>query len=100
MNWEEVFSITQAASETAVVISLPYLAFQIRFFEDFQLQTPLKLLNLPVGVRENVLAMANNFALCNNWMTYSSPKSVYERLGNEMEMSADGAIQIDNMCQC
>lgn len=98
MNWDEVFSITQAASETAVVISLLYLAFQIRFARLSAADASRTARS--VGVRENVLGMAHNSELCKNWMKSSGLKSVFERLGNEMEVSADGAIQIDNMYQC
>ena len=44
--------------------------------------------------------MVNNSELRENWLKSSGLKSKYEMLGTEMNLSVDGAIQIDNMCQC
>ena len=98
MNWDQVSAISQIASGIAVFISLMYLAFQVRFARLAAADTSRTARSN--GVRENVLAMANNPELCANWMTSSGLKPVYEALGKEMDVSADGAIQVDNMCQC
>jgi hypothetical protein len=97
MNWETVSAITQTAGGVAVVISVLYLAFQIRFARLAAADTSRTARS--IGVRENALAMANNSELCKNWMQSSNLKSVYEILGKEMDVSSDGAIQVDNMCQ-
>jgi hypothetical protein len=47
-----------------------------------------------------VLAMVNNTGLRENWIKSSGLNSDYELLGKEMNVSVNGAIQIDNMCQC
>ena len=98
MNWDAISAITQIASGIAVFISLLYLAFQVRFARLAAADTSRTARS--IGVRENVHAMATNPELCANWMTSSGLKSVYEALGKEMDVSADGAIQVDNMCQC
>ena len=98
MNWETVSAIFQTASEVAVIISLLYLAFQIRFARLLAADTSRTA--RAIGVRDNVRSMANNSDLCENWMKSSGLESEYEALGAEMNLSADGAIQVDNMCQC
>ena len=98
MNWETISSILEAVGVIAVVISLLYLALQVRFARLAAADTSRTARS--VGVRENVLAMANNPELCKNWMKSSGLKSEYEKLGSELNISADGAIQVDNMCQC
>ena len=98
MNWDAVSAISQIVSGTAVFISLLYLAFQVRFARLAAADTSRTA--RAIGVRENVLAMANNSRLCETWMKASGLRSAYEMLGTEMNVSADGAIQVDNMCQC
>lgn len=98
MTWNEVTAIFEIASGIAVVISLMYLALQIRFARLAAADTSRTARSN--GVRENVLAMANNSELRDNWMKSSGLESEYEALGTEMNVSAGGAIQVDNMCQC
>jgi len=98
MNWDAISAISQTAGGIAVVISLLYLAFQVRFARLAAADTSRTARS--IGVRENVLAMTNNSELRENWMKSSDLKSTYEMLGTEMNVSADGAIQVDNMCQC
>ena len=76
MNWETVSAIFQTASEVAVVISLLYLAFQIRFARLAAADASRTARS--IGVRANVLAMANNTELCKYWLKSSGLKSEYE----------------------
>lgn len=98
MNWDALSAISEIVSGVAVFISLLYLAFQVRFARLAAADTSRTARS--IGVRENVLAMANSSELCKNWMKSSGLNSKYEMLGAEMDISADGAIQVDNMCQC
>ena len=98
MNWETISAVFQTASAIAVVISLLYLAFQVRFARLMASDTSRTARSN--GVRDNVLAMVNNSGLRENWIKASGLNSEYELLGNEMNVGVDGAIQIDNMCQC
>jgi len=98
MNWDAVIAISEAVGVIAVVISLLYLAFQIRFARLAAADASRTARS--IGVRENVLAMVNNSDLRENWIKSSGLDSKYGMLGTEMNVSADGAIQVDNMCQC
>jgi hypothetical protein len=98
MNWDAISATLEAVGVIAVVISLLYLAFQIKFARLAAADTSRTA--RAIGVRENVLAMVNNTGLRENWIKSSGLNSEYELLGKEMNVSADGAIQIDNMCQC
>ena len=51
------------------------------------------------GVRANVLAMANNTELCKNWMKSSGLKPEYERPGEALNLDAESASPVSNMCQ-
>ena len=97
MNWETINAILEAVGVIAVVISLIYLSFQVRFarLEAADASRTAR----SIGVRENVLAMANNSRLCKYWMKSSGLRSEYGQLGEELNLNADGAIQVDNMCQ-
>ncbi|WP_282607811.1 hypothetical protein [Pelagibius sp. Alg239-R121] len=96
-NWNLVSEISQTASGIAVVISLLYLAVQIRFARIAAADASRTA--RAIGVRENVLAMADNAQLSELWMQSASLETVYEGLGKEMKVSAAGAVQVDNMCQ-
>ena len=98
MNWNAVIAISEIVSVIAVVISLLYLAFQIRLARLAAADASRTARS--IGVRENVLAMVNNSDLRENWIKSSGLDSKYEMLGTEMNVNADGAIQVDNMCQC
>jgi len=98
MNWELVSVITEGVGVIAVVGSMLYLASQIRFARLAAADTSRTA--RAIGVRENVHAMASNAELRENWMKASSLETVYENLGKEMNVNANAAIQIDNMCQC
>jgi len=98
MNWDTVSAISEVIGVVSIVVSLLYLAFQIRFARLAAADTSRTA--RAIGVRENVLAMVNNTELRENWIKSSGLDSEYESLGIEMSVSIDGAIQIDNMCQC
>ena len=97
MNWIAISAISEAVGGITIVISLLYLAFQIRFARLAAADTSR--MARAIGVRENVLAMVNNTGLRENWIKQSGLNSEYEKLAIEMNTNADGAIQIDNMCQ-
>ncbi len=98
MNWDAVVAISEMVGVAAVVISLLYLAFQIRLTRLAAADASRTARS--IGVRENVLAMVNNSELRENWIGSSGLDSRYEVLASEMNLSTDGAIQVDNMCQC
>ena len=98
MNWDAISAISEVVGVIAIVVSLLYLALQIKFARLEAADTSRTA--RAIGVRENVLAMVNNTGLRENWIKSSGLNSEYELLGNEMNVSVDGAIQIDNMCQC
>ncbi len=55
MNWDTVAAISETVGVIAVVISLLYLAFQVRFARLAAADTSRTARS--IGVRENVLAM-------------------------------------------
>ena len=97
MNWETISAILEAVGVIAVVISLLYLALQIRFARLAAADTSRTA--RAVGIRELDLAMVNNPELRENWIKSSNLKSIYEVIGSEMNVSVDSALQIDTLCQ-
>ncbi len=97
MNWNAIIAIAEIVGVIAVVISLLYLAVQIRFARLTAADTSRTA--RAIGVRENVVSIANNTGLRENWLAASGLNSEYEALAKEMNVSVDGAMQIDHMCQ-
>ena len=95
MNWTAFSAIAEAVGVLAVVISLLYLAFQIRFARIAAADTSRTA--RAIGIREIDLTMVNNTELRENWLKSSDLNSIYEVLGSEMDISVDGALQIDTL---
>ena len=99
MNWIAIGAIAEATGVIAVVISLLYLAFQIRFARLAAADTSRTA--RAVGIRKIDLTMVNNAELRSNWIKSSSDlNSIYKAMADEMNISVDGALQIDTVCQC
>lgn len=98
MNWDVVSAVAEVVGVVAVVISLLYLAFQIRFARLAASDTSRNA--RAIGVREIDLTTVNNSELRENWIKSSNLKPVYEKLGAELNLSVDGALQVDTICQC
>ena len=99
MNWIAIGAIAEAIGVIAVVISLLYLAFQIRFARLAAADTSRTA--RAVGIREIDLTMVNNPALRENWIKSSAElNAIYKAMGEQMNISDDAALQIDTVCQC
>jgi len=97
MNWDAVLVISEIVGVIAVVISLLYLAVQVRFARLAAADTSRTA--RAIGIRELDLAMVSNSELRENWIKSSDLKSIYEALGSEMNVSVDSALQVDTLCQ-
>ena len=97
MNWIAIATISEIIGVIALVISLLYLAFQVRFARLAAADTSRTA--RAIGIRELDLAVVNNSELRENWIMSSDLKSIYETLGSEMNVSVDSALQVDTLCQ-
>ncbi len=97
MNWIAIATISEIIGVIALVISLLYLAFQVRFARLAAADTSRTARS--IGIRDLDLAMVNNPELRKNWIVSSDLKSIYEILGSEMNVSVDSALQVDTLCQ-
>ena len=97
MDWVVISSISQTISGIAVVISLIYLAFQIRFARLAAADTSRAA--RAAGVRELDLPMVNNRELRENWLKSSNLIPVYEELGSKLNLSVQETLQVDTLCQ-
>lgn len=97
MDWEVVSAVLEAVGVAAVVISLLYLAFQVRFARLAAADSSRTA--RAIGIRDIDLTTVNNPELRENWIKSSDLKSTYEKLGSELNLSVDGALQVDTICQ-
>lgn len=86
MNWDAVSAISETVGVIAVVISLLYLALQIRSARLAAAVTSRTA--RAIGIRELDLAMVNNAELRENWIKSSDRNSVYEMLGSELPLDS------------
>ena len=81
-----------------IVISLLYLALQIRFARLAAADTSRTA--RAIGVREIDLTMVNNAELRKNWLKSSNLIPIYQELGSQLNLSVEEALQVDTVCQC
>jgi len=97
MDWEVISAVTEAVGVFAVVVSLLYLAFQVRFARLAAADSSRTA--RAIGIREIDLTTVNNPELRQNWIKASNLRSTYEKLGSELNLSVDAALQVDTICQ-
>jgi hypothetical protein len=98
MNWEAISAISEAVGVIAIVISLLYLAFQIRFARLAAADTSRTA--RAIGVREIDLTMVNNAGLRESWLKSSDLTPAYQELGSQLNLSVEEMLQVDTVCQC
>lgn len=97
MNWDAISTILEAIGVITIVISLLYLAFQVRFARLAAADTTRSA--RANGVRELDLAMVDNRELRENWLKSSDLTPIYETLGSQLNLTVEGALQVDTLCQ-
>lgn len=97
MNWETISAILEAVGVIAVVISLLYLALQIRFAR--LAAADASRTARAIGVRDIDLTMVNNAELRKNWLKSSNLNPTYQELGSQLNLSVEEALQVDTVCQ-
>lgn len=97
MNWLAISAIAEAIGVFAVVVSLLYLAFQVRFARLAASDTSRTA--RATGVREIDLTMVNNADLRKNWIKSSNLAAVYKEIGSDLDLEVDAALQVDTVCQ-
>jgi len=98
MNWDAISAILETIGVIAIVISLLYLALQIRFARLAAADTSRTARS--IGVREIDLTMVNNAGLRENWLKSSNLTPIYQELGSQLNLSVEEALQVDTVCQC
>ena len=98
MNWDAISAISEAVGVVAIVISLLYLAFQIKFARLAAADTSRTA--RAIGVREIDLTMVNSSELRANWLKSSNLIPIYEELGSQLNLSVEQTLQVDTICQC
>ena len=98
MNWDAISAILEAIGVIVIVISLLYLALQIKFARLAAADTSRTARS--IGVREIDLTMVNNAELRANWLKSSNLIPVYQKIGSQLNLSVEEALQVDTVCQC
>ena len=93
MNWDAISAISESIGAVIVVVSLIYVATQIKFAKLAAADVSRHLRSN--GVREMGLAMAANPDLRANWMAAGRLDKDYERLAERLGVNVDGAVQLD-----
>ena len=93
MNWNAISAVSEAIGVFMVVITVAYLAVQIRYARltaaDANRQVRAD------GVREWLLTVAQNPELRARWVKIAGLEPAYAALGKAWNVSADEAIPID-----
>ena len=97
MNWIAVSAIAEVIGVIAIVISLLYVALQIRFARLAAADSTRTA--RATGVRELDLAMVDNRELRENWLKSSNLTPAYEALGANLNLTVEQALQVDTLCQ-
>ncbi len=98
LNWTVISAVAEVIGVIAIVVSLLYLALQVRFARLAAADTSR--MARSIGVREIDLVMVNNASLRQNWLKSSQLDSVYEQLGDLLNLNIEDALQVDTLCQC
>ncbi|MBL4709274.1 MAG: hypothetical protein JKY48_12635, partial [Flavobacteriales bacterium] len=95
MNWEAISAIGEILGALAVVITLGYLALQIRHTRleaaDISRQSRAE------GVREITLAIGLNEEMSKLWLKASQSEAIYKEIGESINMSASEFARVDNV---
>ena len=93
MNWEAISAISEAGGVLAVIVTLGYLAVQIRYAR--MAVTDENRLARSEGVRGMLLAMAHDPNLAKLWLKATGAEAAYKSLGDGWDMNAEDALRID-----
>jgi hypothetical protein len=96
MNWEAIGAIGEILGALAVVLTLGYLAVQIRYSRLSAADASRQ--GRAVGVRELMLSTASDPEIHRLWHKGFKQDVRYETLGKEWGMSAEAAHKLDMVC--
>ena len=97
MNWEAIGAIGEVSGTIVIVLTLGYLAVQIRIAKSAAADT--NRLTRASGVREAHLAMVNNDQLLESVISAYGAESYYQGFGDEFSISMKEAARLDFMHQ-
>lgn len=95
MNWEALSAIGQLLSALGVVVTLAYLARQIRVSNDAAADA--NRLQRAAGVREMQLALSTNEALRATWYKALGERPATDAIARRLGLTRDEADQLTNM---
>jgi hypothetical protein len=84
-NWDAVSATAEAVGVLAVVVSLIYLATQVRFARLAAADTTRHI--RADGVRQAMLMMGNNPEFAKLWLKATGTESIYESLGEKLDFT-------------
>lgn len=96
MNWEAIGAIGEILGALAVVLTLGYLAVQIRYARLGAADATRQ--GRAVGIREIMMSTALDPEISKLWFKSSQQGELYETLGKELGMNPDAAFKLDFVC--
>ena len=97
LNWDAIGAIGELIGAIAVVVTLAYLAVQVRYTKASAADSSRT--SRANGVRETLQLISSDSQLRKNWIASSGLETEYERLSKSLNTDVDGAFQIDFLCQ-
>jgi len=92
-TWEKLYYIGEFVGVIAVVLTLGYLALQVRFAR--LAAADLNRHSRTQGVRDMMLTIATNPGLATIWLKATQTEPNYQAIANDLDISIDEAIQAD-----
>ena len=93
MNWDAIGAIGEILGAVAVVVTLTYLAVQVRHAR--LMAADVNRHYRAEGIREMLLACATNPDLAKLWVKTMQVESTYKAIGKDLDISVDEAVQVD-----
>ena len=93
MNWDAISAVAETIGVIVVIISIIYLATQVKFAKLAAADVSRHLRSN--GVREIGFAMANNPDLRKNWVQAGNLDNDYAQLADHLGVDSDAAAQLD-----
>ena len=98
MNWDAIGSIGEIVGAAAVVLTLAYLAVQVRHAKEAA--ADVSRLNRGIGVRELLMRKVSDDELRESWIKAEGSADSYGRIAEALGVAPEQGSKIEYDCQC
>ena len=97
MNWDAIGAVGEILGAGAVVVTLAYLAIQVRYAKNAA--ADVNRLSRSVGVREMIAAQKTIPGLMDAWVRAADSVDEYGVLADKLGLNRQETIQVETHCQ-